>query len=277
MKGNYNMYKIIACDLDETLLNDNAIICQRNKEAIQKAIEHGVKFVPATGRGYRSTQDILEELNLKDMAAEYVISFNGACLTENKDNTVLNFEGLTWETAEKLFELGQKYDVCIHVYSPDVLYVYHVDEDELNYIRLRYNFKIIDDQKNLEFLKGQKIPKVIYGSTDSEYLHQIAEELGSITDDLDVSYSSNRYMEFNKKGINKGSGLKKLAQKLGVSMDETIALGDNFNDLSMIQAAGLGIGMNNTNPKMKQECDYITEADNNQGGVAEAIEHFVLK
>ena len=108
------------------------------------------------------------------------------------------------------------------------------------------------------------------------YLHRIAAELGPITQELDISYSSNRYLEFNRKGVNKGAGLMKLAEQLRVPIEETIAIGDNFNDLSMIQAAGVGVGVANVNPAMKEQCDYITQADNNHGAVAEAIDHFIF-
>ena len=121
------------------------------------------------------------------------------------------------------------------------------------------------------------IAKVLYGSTDMPYLEKIASEISNTTKDLDVSYSSNRYLEFNHQGVNKGEGLLWLADKLGIKPEETMALGDNFNDLSMIEAAGLGVGVANVNPKMKDDCDYITKADNNQGGVGEAIEKFVLE
>ncbi len=83
-------------------------------------------------------------------------------------------------------------------------------------------------------------------------------------------------MEFNHSGVNKGAGLLRLAKNLGVKPTETMALGDNFNDLAMIKAAGLGVGMQNTNPRMIKQCDVITSANNNQGGVAEAIGKYVL-
>ncbi len=93
---------------------------------------------------------------------------------------------------------------------------------------------------------------------------------------MDVSYSSNRYIEFNQKGVNKGSGLLTLAKLLGIRQEETIAIGDNFNDLSMILAAGLGVGVQNTVEDMKPLCDVITEATNNEGAVAEVIERYIL-
>lgn len=271
------MYKLIACDLDETLLSDDTSVCERNRKAIAKAAKLGVKFVPATGRGYNAIQKTLKEIGLFDQPNEYVISFNGGCITENKNNRVLKFEGLSFAKAEELFKLGMNYHVCIHVYTKEKVYVYHADQDEINYVKPRHPYEIIDDKTDLSFLQGQEIAKVLYQNLDQNYLHEIASKLQEQTSQLDVSYSSNRYLEFNPIGINKGNGLLWLAKKLNINADETMALGDNLNDLSMIKVAGLGVGMRNTNPKMTKQCDVITEADNNQGGVAEAIERFVLK
>lgn len=269
------MYKLITCDLDETLLNDNTHVCERNREAIAKAAKLGVKFVPTTGRGYVSVQDTLKELNLFDKDNEYVISFNGACVSENKQNRVMHFEGLNYQVANQLYQIGQNEDVCIHVYTKDMVYVYNMNPDERKYMTGRHNFKEITNF-DLSFLRDQDIAKVLYQNLNQNYLKKIAANLGELAEELDISYSSNRYLEFNHIGVNKGAGLLWLANKLGIKPEETMALGDNFNDLSMIKVAGLGVGMQNTNPDMKDQCDVITDADNNEGGVGEAIERFVL-
>lgn len=269
------MYKIIACDLDETLLSSNTHVCARNQLAIQKARQLGVKFVPATGRGFKAITPTLKELGLNQEPGEYVISFNGGCITENKNNRILHFQGLSFEKASQLYQLGLKYDVCIHVYTKNMLYMYHANQDEINYTAPRHPYRLIK-QQNINFLKGQDIAKLLYGNTNQNYLRKIAHDLGKITADLAVSYSSNRYLEFNPQGIDKGFGLLWLAKKLGVKREQTMAIGDNFNDLPMIKAAGLGVGVANTNPEMKDQCDVITKASNNQGGVGEAIERFVL-
>ncbi|EFG56093.1 hypothetical protein C5L18_000988 [Lactobacillus amylolyticus] len=271
------MYKLIACDLDETLISDDSTICERNREAIKKALSLGVKFVPATGRGYVAIANILRELNLYNKADEYVISFNGGCISENKDNQILKFTGIPFKKAEELFNIGKNFDVCIHVYTKEKVYLYHASDDEFDYMKVRHPVEKIDDQTDLSFLKGEKIAKMIYGNQNMNYLHEVADKIKNETADLDVSYSSNRFLELNHAGINKGTGLIWLADKLGIKPEETMALGDNWNDLSMIQAAGLGIGMQNAVPDMKKDCDFITAANNNQGGVGEAIERFILK
>lgn len=269
------MYKIIACDIDETLLSEDTSICERNKVAIKKAQEKGVKFVLATGRGFVSVQKELKAIGLYDEKNEYVISFNGACVTENKDNQVIRFDGLSFEITKKLFEKGQNYDVCIHVYTKDKLYVYNPNQDEIDYLTGRHNFEILA-KPNLSKLQNQEIGKVLYQSLDQDYLRKIASELGDIRQQLDISYSSNRYLELNHKGVDKGVGLLWLADKLKVKPEETMAIGDNWNDVAMLKAAGLGVGVNNVNPEIKDQCDVVMASDNNQGGVGEAIERFVL-
>ena len=177
--------------------------------------------------------------------------------------------------AEALFKRGLPYDVCIHVYTKDTVYVYRLWQKEKDYLAGRMEVTEFFEP-SIDFLKGQDIVKVLYVNTDYGYLRQIEEDLKDITGDMDVSYSSNRYIEFNQKGVNKGSGLLTLAKLLGIRQEETIAIGDNFNDLSMILAAGLGVGVQNTVEDMKPLCDVITEATNNEGAVAEVIERYIL-
>lgn len=268
-------YKMIVSDLDETLLNSDRKVAARNVEAIKRARELGVKFVPATGRGYISIRGTLEEIGLRDMENEYVISFNGGAITENKGERLLYFQGISFEKAEELFSRGLSYDVCMHVYTKDKVYVYRLNQDESDYVKGRMEMQefFTDD---LHFLRGQEIVKVIYVNTDWHYLKNIEDDLRDITGDLDVSYSSNRYIEFNQKGVNKGSGLLFLADLLGIRSEETIAVGDNFNDLSMICAAGLGVGVQNTVPDLKPLCDVVTDATCDDGAIGEVIEKYVL-
>ena len=185
------MYKIIACDLDETLLSDDRSISKENIEAIQKAKELGVKFVPATGRGYNTVDGTLKELDLYDLENEYVISYNGGAISENKGSKLLHFEGITFEKASELYKRGLNYDVCIHVYTKDMVYVYKFVQEEIDYLAGRMEVKEIFDD-HIDFLKGQEIVKVLYMNTDYDYLKKIEDDLKDITGDLDVSYSSNR-------------------------------------------------------------------------------------
>ena len=270
------MYKIIACDLDETLISRDRSISKENIEAIQRAKQAGVRFVPATGRGYNSVRNELKTLGLYDLENEYVISYNGGAITENKDERVLHFQGITFKEAQDLYIRGLSYDhICIHIYTPDQVWVRNFYPEEVEYLACRQPCtEIFGD--DIEFLKEKEIVKAIYMNTDYDYLRKIQSQITDLTMDLDVSFSSNRYMEFNRKGVSKGKGLHKLADLLGVDIRDTIAIGDNYNDLSMIKEAGLGGGVANTVEAMKKECDYITKADCDHSAIAEVINRFIF-
>lgn len=271
-------YKLIASDLDETLLNDDHTCPQANIEWIQKARkEYGVKFVPATGRGYMQIQPELKALGLYDLPEEYTLSFNGGALTENKDNRVIEFNGLSFEKTKEIFEFGLKQDVCIHVYTQDTLYVYRLSESERQRIEHQKLAAVYPEEDSIDFLKDTPISKILYQNVDVPYLMTLEPQMKDITDGCcAVSYSSNRYMEFNALGVDKGKGLIDLAHKLGIDMKDTIAVGDNYNDMAMLEVAGLSVAANNAVDDVKKACDYTTKANNNEGVVAELIRKFIF-
>lgn len=271
-------YKLIACDLDETLLNDEHLVGMKNVEAIKRARdEYGVKFVPATGRGFMQIQPELKELQLHDLEGEYVISFNGGALTENKDNRIIEFKGLAFAKMKEIFEAGLNFDVCIHVYTPDNLYVFNLSESESERIKNQKLEAVYPEVNSVDFLKDTPISKILYQNVDVPYLMSLEDGLKPITDGYcAVSYSSNRYMEFNALGVDKGQGLIDLANKLGIAIEDTIAVGDNYNDMAMLKVAGLSVAANNAVDDVKAACDYTTKANNNEGVVAELIEKFIF-
>ena len=271
-------YKLIACDLDETLLNDEHLVGAKNVAAIKRAREeYGVKFVPATGRGFMQIQPELKELQLYDLEGEYVISFNGGALTENKNNRIIEFKGLEFSKMKEIFEAGLNFDVCIHVYTPDNLYVFNLSESERQRIKNQKLEAVYPEVNSVDFLKDTPISKILYQNVDVPYLMSLEEGLKPITDGhCAVSYSSNRYMEFNALGVDKGQGLIDLANKLGIAIEETIAVGDNYNDMAMLKVAGLSVAANNAVDDVKAACDHTTNANNNEGVVAELIEKFIF-
>ena len=133
-------------------------------------------------------------------------------------------------------------------------------------------------ENSMDFLKDEPISKILF----PKYRCALFDESGTsneinITEGMcAVSYSSNRYMEFNKIGVDKGQGLKHLAQIIGVDLSECIAVGDNYNDLPMLEVAGLSVAAGNAVDDVKKVCDVVTKADNNEGVIAEIIERFIL-
>lgn len=271
-------YRLIACDLDETLLNSQHTICQRNIDLIHKAKEMGVKFVPATGRLYTAVEEILKMLGLEEQVGEYVLSANGGVITENKNHRLLKCEKLTFQKAKEIFEFGVDKDVCIQVHTLEGVYLYHLNEDEKQRIdgqKLKYT---VLKEANIDFMKDYHIIKVLYQSTDIPYLESLEKQMVSIFDQhISASYSSDRYLEMNKIGVNKGQGLVDLAELLQIPIEETIAVGDHYNDLDMLKVAGLSVAAGNAIDDIKAVCDYTTQADHNEGVVAELIEKFILE
>ncbi len=267
-------YKLIACDLDETLLTSRHTVGLKDRQTIINVQKAGVKFVCATGRGFTTVYQTQKELGQYNKAGCYTIGFNGGTLTENRDNRLLYYQGLSYETASALFNYGLQFDVCLHAYTKDTVYICRPKEYELQCLQGRMGYTIIGD--SIDFLKDQPIVKVLYMNQSYDYLQAIHKKMGTMTADLDVSYSSNRYLEFNHKGVNKGAGLIQLARLLDIDISQTIAIGDNINDLPMIQAAGLGVGVANTLTQMKDQCDYLCQADCEHDPVSEVIERFIL-
>ena len=269
------MYKMILSDLDETLLV-NHHVPKVNQEAIFKAKEKGVKFVPATGRAFNMIGEILQEIDNYQKEDEYSICFNGGLIVENKDAKILSFQGLPFDLAKEMFEVGKNFDVCVMIFTLNCCYIFNADPDEVERKTVqKARFEVIDEY-NMDFLKDDHIAKLLYEKRDMDYLKGIEKQIQShVEGRLAVSYSSYRYLEFNPIGVSKGAALKWLADYLHMDIQETIAIGDNYNDTSMIKAAGLGVCVSSATEDIQAMSDYVTKADYDQGAVAEVIEKFV--
>lgn len=271
------MYKLIVCDLDETLLNEEKLICEKNIIAIKKAIKKGVKFVPATGRGYTSVDSILNTLDLNDKADEYTISNNGAIITENKDFRELSFHRLLNSTVDKIVQFGFAHNICIQVFTAKDVYAFNLNDEERKWI---FSFKkdaVVCTENNIEFLQNRQIVKVMFQSTDMLYLQSLKEKLSDeIKNETTITYSSNRYMEFTSKGINKGVAVKELANLLNIKLDEVMAIGDNHNDVTMLEVAGLSVAVGNAINEVKELCQFTSSLTSGEGAVGDAIDSFIL-
>ncbi|MFV0393851.1 MAG: Cof-type HAD-IIB family hydrolase [Coprobacillaceae bacterium] len=271
------MYKMMLSDLDETLLVDHHVP-KENVEAIKEGRKKGLKFVPATGRAYNMIPEILKEIDTYDQEDEYSICFNGALIVENKNHKILNFEGISFEQTKELFEIGENYDVCILIFTVDMCYIFNADPDEVERKTVqKAPFKVIDEY-NMDFIKGEKIAKILFEKRDMPYLKSIEKELEDvIKDKVSASYSSSRYLEFNALGVSKGSGLHWLANYLNIDIKQTIAIGDNYNDVEMIKEANLGVAVQCASDDIKELAQYVTKNNYDQFAVKEVIEKFILE
>lgn len=270
---------MIVCDLDETLMNDDGSLSDKNAEAIQAATAKGVYFVVNSGRGYASFQNTLDKMNLRDKSNQYSISYNGGLVLENKNNRPLIVNSMAFDVAKDIFEVGiADHSAVTHVYTQDELYIYNPLPYDVDYLSNRgVSYKVMDTP-NFDKFKNQNIMKIIMAlPTESE--RQAMR--GSVQNKVDpskltVTFSSGRYVEFNPAGVNKGSAAIQLGKLLNINPDEIIAAGDNGNDLPMLKVVGLPVSVANGIDEVRDAAKYVTKADNNQDALAEVINKFVL-
>lgn len=271
------MYKLIACDLDETLLADNKQITLDNQQAIKAAVARGVHFVPNTGRSFLTVQHNLKQLGLLQQKNEFVISYNGGAIVENYQNRVLQTQPMPFEVVKQLFELGISQGCCVHVYTLDRLYIWNINAAEISYITGRVNNWSECQRPTMDFLKSSELMKIIFLLPVEEQRKQMRQQVQtSFAYPMNITFSSDRYIEFNSITADKGQAVLELGRRLGIKPAEIMAIGDNGNDLPMIEQAGLGVCVANGKEFVKQAAGYITQVDNNHGAVAEAIEKFIL-
>ncbi len=290
------MYKLMAIDLDGTLLNTYGEVSEKTREALIKAKNSGTEVVLASGRPISSTESLAIELGVDN----YLISGNGAAVYDIKNQKVIYDRFLTKEQVLRIAKLCEENSFFYNVYTEDeviasslnynVLF-YHKEnvkkiEEKRTHINIVQNIaeyieqsgkdkflKItVCDESQFIFNSIMKRLKEIDGIDVLEVAYMSRKKIKSGTDDVDIQYF---YTEITNQNVNKWSAIEFLLNKLQIQKEEVITIGDNINDKEMIENAGLGVVMGNSNPKMKEIANEIV-ADNNSEGVLEALNKFVL-
>ena len=276
MKGNLK-YKLICSDLDKTLLVDNTIP-DFNLEAIQKARDLGVKFVISTGRDIEIISHLLKQLNTDNSENEYTICCSGAKIYENKNKKIIYINYLDDEMVKKAFEFGKKFsEIYIIFDTSDGVYIYNDKILKKERDDYGYNYK---NMEKMEDIKDLKIIRVVYTCKNKDYLNKILKEIKEVKifdNKVDYYLTQNQFLEFNNLSVSKGEALKWLCSYLNIDIKETIAIGDSYNDVSMIKEAGIGACVKSANDDIKKVSDYICEKDFFEGSVKEVIEKFVFQ
>lgn len=276
------MIQLILSDLDETLLNDDGTIHPENIAAIQAFTQNGGYFVPNTGRSYKSVYGTLAQLGL-NKTTQYVVSYNGGAIVaiapDGQEEIVVE-HGMSLTLAQKIFDLGQVNDVVdTHVYTRDNLYIYNISATDQRYMTERQVPYTEITTTNLSFMANEgPVMKVIFEHPDPAVQQAIADAVTAVVgDEVLVTFSSNRYVEFNPKGVDKGVTGLELADILGIARDDTAAIGDNLNDAAQIKAAGVGVAVANAKPEIKALADVVLTTTNNEAAVADFIQHYAQK
>jgi len=269
-------YKIIFSDLDKTLLINNHIP-DFNLESIKKARELGVKFVISTGRDLSVVTSLLKELDTLNMENEYTVCCSGSKIYENKDNKLIYIKYLDDNIVSEIFEFGKNYpDIFIIFDTLEGVYIYNEEKIDIKNDFGTYKYKKLE---KLEDKKDLKIIRIVFSCKNGVYLNKILNEIKNkklFDNKVDYFLTQNQFLEFNVLGVNKGEALKWLCNYLKIDISESIAIGDSFNDESMIKIAGLGACVKSADDYIKKISKYVCEKDYFEGSVKEVIEKFVL-
>ena len=287
------MYKLIAIDLDGTMLNSYGIVTEKTKKAILKAKEQGIEVIIASGRPIDSIKTIAKEIESEN----YFISGNGAILYDIKNNEIIYENILNKNKALEIIKICEENSIYYNLYTEkqiiakslnyNVLY-YHkenLNKDEKNKTHINIVENIYDYIQN----HNEKIVKITICDNNKTIFNSIMKKLKEVNEIevLEVSHMSRKiirqgtedvpieyyYTEISAKDVDKWFAIEFLMDKLHIKKEEVITIGDNINDKKMIEQAGLGIIMGQSMPQLKEIADYVTTS-NTEEGVAKALEKF---
>lgn len=266
-------YKMIVTDLDDTLLNSEGKVSDKDKEAIMKAQENGVIFVLASGRPTYAMRDLAQELKL-DKFGSYILSYNGSIITHCKTDKNILEETLTRDDIHDLYDFSKKNSVEIITYLDDTI----ISEDYSSYIEVEVELTKMpfEKVKNFKATIDKDCVKCIM-LEEPTYLKEIEKKLqDELGNQFSVAISKPFFLEVTKLGVDKGSSLLKLAEQLGINQEEIIVVGDSYNDIPMLKVAGMPACVKNAKQDIKDICKFISTSNNNDG-IATIIENFIFK
>lgn len=262
---------MLVLDMDDTLLTDDHKISDLNKKVLLEAQAKGVYVVLASGRPTSAMTAYAKELEL-DLNDSYIISFNGAIISQAKDDQILFEQKLTVKQIHELYDYSVKTKTHIITYLDDEI----ISETDSEYIEVEKEITGMAHRKVVSFKDYIDRPAVKCILLENPaYLKSVENDLIIEMPHLSVSMSKPFFLEAAQQGIDKAASLKLLAEKLNINQREIIAVGNAGNDLTMIEYAGLGVWVDNVTPELRDKADLIV-ASNNDNGVAEVVQKYIL-
>ncbi len=267
--------KIFFLDLDGTTLRDDKSIPEENIAAIQETLDLGHCVTIATGRTWVSTEPLARRLGMRRKGC-FLIACNGSSVYNLEDGSILQKKQFPDEYARYLFAEAEKAGLYMQAYSETKILARRVCP-ELEYYAWSssMDYHIVPDLYHLE---SYDTPKVLLLSLDNRpALEQFQQEHRAWESGKCVSFfSSPKYLEYCRTDSTKEAGVRFLEKYLNIAHENTIAIGDEENDLGMIREAGIGVVMKNAREDIRRYADYITQKDNNEGGVAEVLRRYIV-
>ncbi|MBK9576881.1 MAG: HAD family phosphatase [Fibrobacterota bacterium] len=265
-------YRMIVLDLDDTLLREDLTISERTKASLMRAQSQGVKVVLASGRPTGAIWRYARELELAAHGG-WIISFNGAVVTDCATGQAIFEQALARELIHEIHDLACEHDAGILSYVNDQIVTPQANPwTEVE--RTLTGMDVVEVPDFKKVISADAIKVIVVD--EPERLKATADRLRPRIDGrMNMVISKPFFLEFTSLGIDKKHSLSHLADRLSVRSDEVMAVGDSYNDLGMLQWAGLGVCMANGPQSVRDAADHVT-ASNMEDGVARAVEQFVF-
>lgn len=269
--------KMIATDLDGTLFTDDKKISAGNLKAISEAVKAGVHFVPATGRALYTMPQDMKELEY----ADYAVTSNGAAVIDMKSRKPIYKKQIDLETARSVLSHAAKIGIMAEIFVDGRAYTLEKYMNDLvgygvnpRFVKWYTDTRIVVDKYDNILKKDTTVENINMIFTDNDVRVETYKYLTEY-ENVEVTNSIGNNLEAGAKGCSKGEAVAFLAERLGITMDNVMCLGDNYNDMDMIKRAGIGIAVANGEDNIKSAADYVAKS-NNDDGFAEAVYKFVL-
>ena len=288
------MYKLVAIDLDGTMLNSYGIVTENTKNVIKKVIEQGTEVIIASGRPIDSIKTIAKEIGSNN----YFIAGNGALIYDIKNEKTIYEKYITKQKVLEIIKICEENSISYNVYNDKTILATSLKYNVLYYYKENFkkeenkktNINIVKDMyEYVKEMKEDKFLKITVCDDNKTVFNYIMKKLKKINgiEVLDVSHMSRKvirqgtedipieyyYTEISLSNVDKWDAIKFLITKLEIKPEEVIAIGDNINDKKMIENAGLGVVMKGSTPVVTEVADYITDSNNDEG-VAKILQKY---
>lgn len=268
-------YKLIAFDMDGTLLNSKKEIKQENLKAIDKAFAAGKEVILCTGRCIAELKEYIEQIP----RLRYVVGTSGALVYDVKEDNEIYMQAISIEQVHEILEVAKTVDAMPHILTKDSI-VSRGDFENMQHFDMKIYIPLFEKVATkvddiFEYYSEHEMPvaKLNIYHVSPEEREKTKEKLKNM--DLVLADAERTSVEISANGTTKGTGLEQLCKYLGITMDEVIAVGDADNDIDVLRKAGLSIAMGNANEKVKSICDVVV-SDCDSDGCVEAIEKYLL-
>lgn len=277
------MIKLIASDLDGTIIDNQHIIPNANLKAINDLKKANIPFVVCTGKTYSISKDICKNLN-----ASFGIFGNGSQIIDLSTGEEISRQVLTLDEIKSCFSIIQAHNLHVHAYTENGIITTNLEYMDLRNSILfpdKINFEIVNSVFDYIKTHESTVFKLIFSSTSS--LSKIKEEL-ELTTNLTITHITKtgkykdkiidkeyEYLDISPLNVTKGKALEVLSQYLELKKEDILSVGDNINDIDMFRASGIGAAVNNAYDEVKQVANYVTTNSAENAGFAEAIYKFI--